>query len=283
MPERRFCVFILTHGRPREQSTLDNLLRQGYTGDWFLVLDDEDATRQEYLDRYGEDRILTFSKQQAAAQCDMGDNNPSRMTILPARNVSFDLARELGYTHFLQLDDDYTEFQFREEIDGTLYSYPVRNLDQVFATMLDFLDDTGADMVALAQGGDYIGGTESRRWHAKVLRKVMNTFFVRTDCEVRFLGRMNDDVNMYTLRGHQGRLFLSTMYCMVVHGQTQSREGGLTELYLDSGTYTKSFYSVMYCPSAVDVRTMGATHRRIHHTVRWDNCAPKILREEWKQ
>ncbi len=68
----------------------------------------------------------------------------------------------------------------------------------------------------------------------------------------------------------------------------------MTELYLDSGTYLKTFYSVMYSPSCVQVGEMGDNHvtknnpdgnahYRIHHKINWNNCAAKILREEWKR
>lgn len=39
--------------------------------------------------------------------------------------------------------------------------------------------------------------------------------------------------------------------------QTQKNAGGMTETYLESGTYLKSFYSVMYAPSCVKLNTMG--------------------------
>lgn len=60
--------------------------------------------------------------------------------------------------------------------------------------------------------------------------------------------------------------------------------GGMTDLYLDSGTYVKSFYSVMYCPSAVKVAVMGGdAEKRLHHNISWNNCAPKILRENYRK
>lgn len=64
---------------------------------------------------------------------------------------------------------------------------------------------------------------------------------------------------------------------------TQESAGGLTEAYLDLGTYTKSFYSVMYCPSCVKVGIMGDKVYRIHHKVMWRNAVPQILDEKWKK
>ena len=61
--------------------------------------------------------------------------------------------------------------------------------------------------------------------------------------------------------------------------RTQTNPGGMTDLYLDAGTYVKSFYSVMYAPSCVTIRDMGRINRRLHHRVDWNAAAPKILPE----
>ena len=65
--------------------------------------------------------------------------------------------------------------------------------------------------------------------------------------------------------------------------ETQSNSGGMTELYLDAGTYVKSFYTVMYCPSCVVVSAMGTAHRRLHHHIKWRYAVPKILHESVKK
>lgn len=69
----------------------------------------------------------------------------------------------------------------------------------------------------------------------------------------------------------------------VVQLQTQSNAGGLTEFYLETGTYVKSFYTVIFNPSAVQVRMMGNTHQRLHHHVIWENAVPKIIRERYRK
>ena len=64
--------------------------------------------------------------------------------------------------------------------------------------MIKFLDQTGAITVALAQGGDYIGGVDNGNFKKKLLRKAMNSFFCRTYYsglfrswwQVRFLWRI---------------------------------------------------------------------------------------------
>lgn len=56
-----FCAFILTHGRPDKVLTYRTLRRAGYTGKIFIVVDDEDKTRHQYMAEFGE-QVLVFSK-----------------------------------------------------------------------------------------------------------------------------------------------------------------------------------------------------------------------------
>ena len=77
--------------------------------------------------------------------------------------------------------------------------------------------------------------------------------------------------------GSVGNLFLSTNQISLAQKQTQKNAGGMTESYLDFGTYVKSFYSILYHPSSVKISTMNSTHMRIHHLISWENTVPKIL------
>lgn len=273
-----FAVFILTHGRPEAcKRTLNALRKARYTGPWYLVLDDEDTTRDAYAERWGEDRILTFSKDAVAAEHDLGDNRHGpRGVIFYARNAVDDLAAGLGLTHYLQLDDDYNYFAHRLPRGDTLhYAYAYR-LDDVIDAMVDFLDTSGALTVAWAQGGDFIGGLHGA-YKSPVKRKAMNSFFVKVGRPVRFVGRINEDVNTYVWRGTQGDLFLTVTDFSLEQPNTQEQQGGMTGAYIDGGTYAKSFYTVMFAPSCVKVSTIGETAQRFHHHVSWNHAVPKVV------
>ncbi len=57
----------------------------------------------------------------------------------------------------------------------------------------------------------------------------------------------------------------------------------MTDVYLDSGTYIKSFYTVMFSPSSVKVSLMGTAEARLHHSISWEHTVPQIIREEHKK
>ena len=55
-------------------------------------------------------------------------------------------------------------------------------------------------------------------------------------------------------------------------------------MYIDNGTYTKSFFSLMYNPSNTKVKMMQTRNSsRIHHTIKWKNTTPMILNERFKK
>ena len=91
-----FAVFILSHGRPDKVFTIKTLKRIGYTGKWYLVLDDEDSTRQEYINTFGEDHILLFNKDIVERTFDTMDNLDNKKVVVYARNVCFDFAKKLN-------------------------------------------------------------------------------------------------------------------------------------------------------------------------------------------
>jgi len=282
MKMNKFAVFILSHGRAENIITLEALQKGGYTGKTYIIIDDEDKQGELYKKLYG-DKVIVFSKKEMDGTFDIGDNFDDRRVVVYARNKCHDIAKNLGLDYFLELDDDYNQFCFRYEDNNVLRKIDCTNLDKLFEKCIDFLDVSGAYAIAFAQGGDYIGGVGSTAWQNKILRKVMNTFFCKTDRPFKFYGRINEDTTMYTVLGQRGYLFFTLGDVMVNQLQTQSNAGGLTDIYLDKGTYYKSFCSVMFSPSCVKVSSMGNIYRRIHHKVIWNNCCPKILNQKWKK
>jgi hypothetical protein len=282
-----FCAFILTHGRPDRVFTYENLKRSGYTGKVFIVIDDEDKTGDEYRKRFG-DIVLTFSKRDVAKTFDEADNFNDRRAIVYARNACFDLARQVGCSHFIELDDDYNSgFYLRFNAALEYGNTPrIKDLDSVLCALLDFYKSTPIHSIAMSQGADHFGGNAAGDKRPSLRRKAMNSFICSTERPFNFQGRVNEDVNTYTEGTRRGLLFFTTLHAMLDQLNTQSNAGGMTDLYLDSGTYVKSFYSVMYAPSCVRIGELGdprQPHYRVHHAINWHRTAPLILRESHRK
>jgi len=285
--DRQFAVFILSHGRADNVKTIKALTQSGYTGRIYIIIDDEDEQRQEYINRYGKS-VIVFNKQEAALNVDVADLKKQRNVVVYARNQCHSIANKLGLTHFVEMDDDYSWFSFKQFIDGHSKERRIHNIDEVFDITFDFLDVSGAAAVCCAQGGDYIGGALGTMATQRLTRKAMNVFFCKTDRLFKFYGRLNEDTTAYTRLGQQGILFFTFADWMVHQEMTQQSAGGLTDAYLDAGTYVKSFYSVMFSPSCVRLGVLGdgsrgERHERIHHRVIWGKCTPKIISSKYKK
>lgn len=277
-----FAIFIMVHGRPDKDWTYKTLKKHGYTGKIYLVADDLDESRLEYQKIYG-DELIVFDKKKAAAKMEAGDNTGDLRSTLFSANTIFDLAKERGIKYFFIMCDDYTRFEHKINTGYQLKTTPVKNLDRVIKGMLNFYKNTTTTSLAMAQGGDFIGGKDSQMSKNQMKRKAMNTFLCSTDRPFKFIGRLNEDVSTYVNLGSTGKLFITLSNISIIQNRHQAEKGGLTDVYLDEGTYIKSFFSVMYNPSSVKIQEMGDTHKRIHHKIKWNNAVPKILNEKHKR
>lgn len=279
-----FAVFILSHGRPDRVYTYSSLRRFGYTGPIYIIIDNEDKTAQKYRDIYGK-QVIEFDKSAIAETFDEGDNSGDHRAEVYARNASFEIARSLGITYFMELDDDYDDWHYKTDAHFRYRTESIRNLDAVFASMLSYYKSIPALSITMAQEGDFPGGgwngidrSLGRR------RKCMNTWICSTERPFQFIGRMNEDVNTSTWRGRLGNVFMTFPLLSIEQKQTQANKGGMTDLYLDSGTYVKSFYTVMLIPSGVKVSPMGGpTAHRLHHLINWDVTVPCIIGEQYRK
>ena len=279
------AVFILTYGRPNNVKTYKTLNRFGYTGKKYLICSTDDKKLNQYKSQY-KNEVVVFNKQDVKNTFDIGDNFDDERVVVYARNACFDIAKKLGIKYFLVLDDDYTDFSYRFNNDlqyhkGRGY---IKNIQEIFNAILNYYKSIPAKSIALSQNGDWIGG-ENSSW-AKELslkRKCMNSFFCSTERPFKFIGRINEDVNVYTKLGSVGDLFLTIPNISLKQTDTQSNDGGLTDIYLSQGTYVKSFYSVMFSPSSVKVAMLNTERARLHHRVNWNNAIPKILNEQYKK
>lgn len=282
-----FCVFIISHGRPEKVLTYKTLIKRKYQGPLFIVCDNEDKTVDQYRKNFGSDKILVFNKIQYADQVDNCDNFKNRRTTTHARNACFDFAKSLGFEYFLVLDDDYTDFRFTFDKRGVSIRKQVRLITPVFHAMIKMLNvDERIDSVCMMQTGDMVGWQDSTTMEDIHFpfkrRKAMNSFFCKTSRRFWFFSRLNEDVNTYMSLGSRGRLFFTIPDVYLQQAQTQATSGGMSEAYLASGTYVKSFYTVMIGPSYA-ITTITASMKRLHHKINWNNASPKILDDSHKK
>jgi hypothetical protein len=277
-----FVIFILSHGRANNIYTINSLRKHGYSGKIIIVIDNEDKTADEYYKLF--ENVEMFDKKEISKTFDECDNFEDRRAIIYARNACFDIAKKLGIKYFIQMDDDYTYFEYRIYSNENQKPKNVFNLDSVLLLLLDFYKKTPFFTLSMAQGGDFIGGKNNRMAkRPTIFRKCMNSFICSTDRYFQFIGRINEDVNTYVKKQSLGLLMGTIPFVALGQKTTQKNKGGMTDLYLDSGTYVKSFYTVMINPSSCVIKPMGDKHMRLHHSINWDCAVPKIISQKNKK
>jgi len=276
MDNKDFAVFILTHGRPDNVKTLSTLTKCGYTGKIYFIIDNEDKSIDRYIENFGIENVKVFDKKAMADSIDEGNNFDNRKVIIHARNACFEIAKELNIKYFVQLDDDYYYFGYRYDEGAKI----IKNMDGVFDKMLNFYKaSNNISSIAFSQGGDHIGGFSG----IKLKRKCMNSFLCSTERPFKFIGSINEDVNTYTTLGSRGNIFFTFTNLQLDQKDTQSNKGGMTDEYALSGTYIKSFHSVLMHPSGVKVSMMNSNNPRLHHSIKWINTTPMIISEKNKK
>lgn len=277
-----FCFFILAHGRPDNCPTAALLDRLGTRFPRYIVLDDGDETRGEYERIFGVDRVLVFNR--AETHTDTADNFDDCFTPVEARNACFDFARNLGFSRFCELDDDYIDLNYRYQKGDSLSGAKFcGDFDRVCEAMIQFLDSSPRILsVCFGQGGDFIGGANAGIWKS-FLRKAMNSFFCSVEKPFRFRSHFNDDVSTYVCESQLGYIFSTAPRLSIHQFDTQQIAGGITESYRKYGTYVKTMQLVMQAPSCVKIGSLAIGSFRYHHKIDQLRCYPKILSEKWRR
>ena len=277
------CVFILSYDRPQSVKTVGTLEKHGYTGDWYIIIDHEEDI-EPYEREHSEENIIFLEKDDALPELDRGDNFDRRNCNVYARQQLWGVADDLEYDYFMILDDDYYHFQYRFDSDFGYAPEVMRDFDRYIDTSIQFLESADLDVLCMAQGGDFIGGKNAGLAEkVQIKRKAMNSFLCKTDRPFDFRGTVNEDVNTYVRAAQLGKLFLTANVASIEQEDTQQEEGGLTDIYLDMGTYIKSFYTILYTPSCTSLmRLHDRADDRVHHRISWRNAVPKIVPESTK-
>ena len=299
---RNFCIFVLTHGRPKflKARTLRSLEKAKTSAPVYAIVSDDDPCIGEYGSLQGLSGFVQFSRNEVRrmsktdTMCAMGEGEPK--TVLEARNFQFEAARRLGFRWFIVLDDDYGELLARFRMkrkDGSLVC------PNISFNYMGMKGDSGRSVfdeccescfrilesapwlwcVSWAQNGDFGGGASSkgnmlaRKWNFKS----MNVFCCDTEKAYPFHGIINEDV-CTCVRNQMNGILSLTVWCPAVNQEsTQQASGGLTDAYRTWGTYFKSFLPVLASPACVKVSMLGNYHPRPHHSVDWASLTPKVV------
>lgn len=274
------AIFILSNGRPDKVKTYD-YLKTSFSGDVYILCDDQDETLPDYKDKFGS-KVIVFDKDEWVKKSDPMDNFNSKKSVLYARNAVFEIADAMGYRYFAMADDDIKDLQFRYEQDGKLLAKPVSNLDKVIGYIVQLMNDTAISYFSFGTDKNFIGGVQNRNFQKKVINKVYNFIICKSGQQHSYKGIMNEDEIHNVLSLSTGVLLKSlTSIQIVMEPVGKAETGGNSETYKENGYYsfTRNFYPIIACPFLeVKQNSKGfifGADRNLY--------TPKILAEELKE
>ena len=244
-------IYILTHGRPHNQKTVETLRRCGYTGDITLVLDDEDKTLSEYKDEWLNLRV--FSKQKYIDKTDTGLSKPLRNFAVFARNAIEDIAKEDGEDYFCMFDDDIKNFRYRIISDNQLLSIPVTNFDNMLYNYIAYMKDSNIACLSFGTTSQYIGGIkrfEQVSEDNNSLRLCFNAYIRNSKFDVDWKLNMCEDRITSIYQNTYGNVWKQLLFvqidCEELYGKV---DGGNSDVYRMLDECTQTFFPIITHPS----------------------------------
>jgi hypothetical protein len=272
-------IFIPSYHRWDNLKTVNFFLKVGWDSKKLHVfIDDETDDIKEYRQVAKEQNfnLHVFNMAEARARFDYVHRaSTSRRSAGQARNMFQDFAKELGIEFYMVQDDDTNNYQ-KKKMGKYLGLASVKDIDNVFNCVRDFMYKRKIGLFGISQTGDFIGGENT-----KLLRnKVMNTTFVLTKYIYRGeRGVQDDDTSMFTGIMNEG-LFTGSVGDGLVLLQTPSAtaKGGLTDLYNECKLLNKALVCPIQFPSAIYAEKQKKNGGRLHHRITAKYLYPKILK-----
>ena len=279
---KKFAIFILTHGRPYNQLTVETLQKIGYTGELYLVLDDQDDTYDAYVEKWGADRIIVFDKDHFIRTTDTGLHTPVPKFAVFARNAIEYVANVFGYDAFMMLDDDITKIRIRLPDGDSLKSYQITNqFDAIIDKSVEYLLSCDIACMGLGFCNLYIGGVENFNKENPRQRLCAEAFIRNTSHPIEWRLNMVEDMITSIDAAMCGDVWFQFLPMQVEILMSEGAvEGGNSDVYRQLGMYRISFMPIIAYPASNTVR-LGK--KSWASTTTPDKCIPKIISSRYRK
>ena len=279
----KYAVFILTHGRPNNQLTLQLLKRIGYTGQIYLVLDNLDDTLLQYQSNYKDavTDILVFDKKLYAQKTDTGNNNPILGCGVYARNAIEDFAKQFNLDAHIQADDDIKNFRYRWIEDDKVKSLPVScNGDMLLDAYVNALLQMGIANIGFATNIQYLSKSKFFNQTFDCFDFPYNFIIRNNSLPVDWIMNFSDDYTTQAVMRGRAIYSIQTPFVCIDNSDLFVTAGGMADSYSSQNEYTRSMYIKMVCPNAItiiqDVEKIKSIKHRSPYT-------PKIVSQSYRK
>ncbi len=272
MKKNNVGIFILSHERAKDIKTVKALTKNKCAKDVYIIVDDMDSQLDEYNRLY--DNVVVFDKM--SVDVDTMTNKEIWSTPVYARNHIIEIAKEMGYTYCMMLDDDMSDFKIRAVVDDKLGTFAIKDFNKLIDDMVDYMNNTCIAILGFVYSTGYIGGANGP-FSKKLKRDIQGAFICKVNEVPKFRGVMNEDYLISLDIGVQKKLAFSMYHTMAVTPTRMSNEGGLHDTYKQMSIYERDFYTCMAYPSTGKFSSDLVFHRVKNSTF------PLIISERYKK
>lgn len=278
-----FAVFICTHGRPYAQHTLKKLLSTGYTGKYYLVLDDQDDTIQSYIDEYGADNIIVFDKNHYINSMDVGSSNPPYKCIVYAKNACEDIARDMGLSVFVIADDDVVSFRYRWPEDNVLKSMEVKsNIDEILDAYCDALLTMNISTASFGVPSHYFLGVSSiTNEKVQSMRIPFQFVFRNTAHKVDWISGFGEDIITAVRYNQLGQFWQVLPQVELSTLPLATGSGGMLDTYKSLSSFTRAMYNFIFSPTGI--KFYQNKDGMFKPAIRYGSTTPKVVSPKFRK
>lgn len=274
-----FAIFIISHERADRVETYDTLRQCGYTGQIFVVIDNEDSMLRKYLARFGDD-VLVFDKEVYAERTDTLETAKLKASAVYARNAVEDFAQMFELDAFGLFDDDITGLRYRWVSDEKICSSVVKNgFDNIVDFYTEFLYN-GLAEVAMPTSPFYMCGSNALDDKVCGARKGYGMHFRNCKYKIDWRSLLNEDLITHLSLGKVGSIILTLPMVCFETPMTGEFDGGVYTLTQSMSDFRRAFMATVVMPT--NCKPILSKNKFVM-SYKKDNSFPMIISSRYKK
>lgn len=243
------AIFIISHERVERVETFDTLKKCGYTGDIFVVVDNEDSMLDAYQKRFG-DALLVFDKQFYINKTDTLENDKLRASPVYARVAVEDFAQQMKLDAFGMFDDDVKNLRYRWQDGDVIRSLTLtQNLDKVFDLYFNYIIDSNIATTSFANVLLYVGGASGIEDRIAKNREMYQIHLRNSNFPYEWKSVVNDDAVTELSYHRQGYFLWSLPFIVFDSPKMNTLPGGMKKVYDSLSDFRRAFFATVALPS----------------------------------
>lgn len=278
----KYAVFILSHNRADRVETYDTLKNLGYSGEVYIVVDDEDPMLSTYIKRFGE-IVVVFNKSEWIKSTDTVTNIKLKSSPVYARSAIEHMANSALYDAYIVMDDDIKNLRYRFLESGMVKSVRVtQDIDSIFDLYVEYLLTANIATLSFATVMVYAGGVHNEADLVRIAshRYTCQIHIRNLKFPVDWISLANNDSISANNTAKIGYLWWSLPFIVYDSPKMNTLPGGMKKVYDSVSEFKRAFMSTVVSPSVCRV---GCAKDRLSIQRNLKAAYPMIVSSKWKK